>query len=174
MEEVDPADREAQGYSLLPQGSTRELGSHKGYGLSCVVDILAGVLTGVGYGAVPGRPNFRHYAAAYSIDAFTDVDSFKDMMDEGLRMMKGTKPARGQERVLVAGQARGRGGGGAPRGWEPVPPRGNPVDKGHLWRAFGALPGLTRKQSRPLGVRSQANGICCATSLPTKSARTST
>ena len=104
MEEVDPADREAQGYSLLPLGSTRELGSHQGYGLSCVVDILAGVLTGVGYGAVPGRPNFGHYVAAYSIDAFTDVDNFKDMMDEWLRMMKGTKPAPGQERVLVAGQ----------------------------------------------------------------------
>ena len=100
MEEIDPPDT----YTLLPLGSTRELGSHKGYGLSCMVDILAGVLTGVGYGAVPGRPNFGHYVAAYSIDAFTDVDSFKDMMDEWLRMMKSTKPAPGQERVLVAGQ----------------------------------------------------------------------
>ena len=100
MEEIDPPDT----YTLLPLGSTRELGSHKGYGLSCMVDILAGVLTGVGYGAVPGRPNFGHYVAAYSIDAFTDVDSFKDMMDEWLQMMKSTKPAPGQERVLVAGQ----------------------------------------------------------------------
>ena len=104
MEEVDPAMREAEGYQLLPLGSTRELGSHKGYGLSCVVDILAGVLTGVGYGAVPGRPNFGHYVAAYSIDAFTDVDSFKDMMDEWLLMMKNAKPAPGHDRVLVAGQ----------------------------------------------------------------------
>ena len=100
MEEIDPPDT----YTLLPLGSTRELGSHKGYGLSCMVDILAGVLTGVGYGAVPGRPNFGHYVAAYSIDAFTDVESFKDMMDEWLQMLKNTKPAPGQERVLVAGQ----------------------------------------------------------------------
>jgi LDH2 family malate/lactate/ureidoglycolate dehydrogenase len=104
MEEVDPAMRESGGYQLLPLGSTRELGSHKGYGLSCVVDILAGVLTGVGYGAMPGRPNFGHYVAAYSIDAFTDVDSFKDMMDEWLLMMKNAKPAPGHDRVLVAGQ----------------------------------------------------------------------
>ena len=27
------------------------------------------------------------------------------------------------------------------------------MDKGHLWRAFGAMPGLTRKQSRLLVVR---------------------
>ena len=33
-------------YHMLPMGATRELGSHKGYGLSCMVDILAGVLTG--------------------------------------------------------------------------------------------------------------------------------
>ena len=104
MEEVDPSMRESAGYQLLPLGSTRELGSHKGYGLSCVVDILAGVLTGVGYGAMPGRPNFGHYVAAYSIDAFTDVDSFKDMMDEWLLMMKNAKPAPGHDRVLVAGQ----------------------------------------------------------------------
>jgi len=100
MEEVDPPEK----YTLLPLGSTRELGSHKGYGLSCIVDILAGVLTGVGYGAVPGRPNFGHYVAAYSIDAFTDVDSFKETMDEWLRMMKTTRPAPGHDRVMVAGQ----------------------------------------------------------------------
>jgi LDH2 family malate/lactate/ureidoglycolate dehydrogenase len=100
MEPIDPPDK----YILLPLGSTRELGSHKGYGLSCVVDILAGVLTGFGYGAWPGRPNFGHYVAAYSVEAFTDVDSFKEMMDEWLRMMKSTKPAPGHDRVLVAGQ----------------------------------------------------------------------
>ncbi|HIC16165.1 MAG TPA: Ldh family oxidoreductase, partial [Gemmatimonadetes bacterium] len=84
MDEADPPEK----YTLLPLGSTRELGSHKGYGLSCMVDILAGVLTGVGYGAVPGRPNFGHYVAAYSIDAFTDPDEFKEMMDEWMGMMK--------------------------------------------------------------------------------------
>ena len=91
-------------FNLVPLGGNRELGSHKGYGLSCVVDILAGVLTGFGYGAVPGRPNFGHYVAAYSIDAFTEVAQFKQEMDEWLRMMKSTKPAPGHDRVLVAGQ----------------------------------------------------------------------
>jgi LDH2 family malate/lactate/ureidoglycolate dehydrogenase len=100
MEEIDAPPA----YTLLPLGSTRELGSHKGYGLSCVVDILAGVLNGFGFGAVPGRPNFGHYVAAYSIDAFVEADSFKEMMDDWLRMMKSTKPAVGQDRVMVAGQ----------------------------------------------------------------------
>ena len=91
-------------YWLLPVGGSREGGSHKGYGLSCVVDILAGVLTGFGYGAVPGRPNFGHYVAAYSVDAFTDVAHFKQEMDEWVRMMNATKPAPGHDRVIVAGQ----------------------------------------------------------------------
>ncbi len=90
--------------TMLPLGSNRELGSHKGYGLACIVDILAGVLTGFGWGVAPGRPNFGHYVAAYSVEAFTDVSKFKDDMDEWLRMMKATKPAPGHERVLVAGQ----------------------------------------------------------------------
>jgi len=91
-------------YWLLPVGGSREGGSHKGYGLSCVVDILAGVLTGFGYGAVPGRPNFGHYVAAYSVDAFTDAAHFKQEMDEWVRMMNATKPAPGHDRVIVAGQ----------------------------------------------------------------------
>ena len=93
-----------ENYHMLPLGATRELGSHKGYGLSCVVDILAGVLTGFGYGVVPGRPNFGHYVAAYSIGGFDDPEHFKANMDEWLEMMKSTKPAPGHERVMVAGQ----------------------------------------------------------------------
>ncbi len=91
-------------YHMLPMGATRELGSHKGYGLSCVVDIFAGVLTGAGYGMVPGRPNFGHYVAAYRIDGFDDPTHFKQTMDEWLKMMKETPPAPGHDRVMVAGQ----------------------------------------------------------------------
>ena len=57
-----------------------------------------------GYGAVPGRPNFGHYVAAYSIDGFDDPEHFKANMDEWLHMMKSTKPAPGHDRVMVAGQ----------------------------------------------------------------------
>ena len=89
---------------LLPLGSTRESGSHKGYGLACVVDILSGVLSGTGYGMVPGRPNFSHFVGAYSIEAFTEVDRFKELMDEFLRSLKTTPPAPGHDRVLYPGQ----------------------------------------------------------------------
>ncbi|MCH2675219.1 MAG: Ldh family oxidoreductase [Chloroflexota bacterium] len=99
-----PENVMGSGFSLLPLGGNRELGSHKGYGLGCFVDIMAGLLTGFGYGASPGAPNFGHYVAAYSIDAFTDTTKFKEQMDEWSRMMQSTKLAPGQERVYVPGQ----------------------------------------------------------------------
>ena len=91
-------------HRLLPLGSTREMGSHKGYSLGCMVDILCALLSGSTFGAIRGRGTFAHYVAAYNIDAFTDVNEFKEMMDEFLRTLKQTPPAPGHERVLVAGQ----------------------------------------------------------------------
>ena len=89
---------------LLPVGSTREMGSHKGYGLACMVDILGGVLSGCGFGMNPGRPNFGHYVAAYSIEAFMDTAEFKRTMDEWIHMLESTKPAKGHDRVLYPGR----------------------------------------------------------------------
>jgi L-2-hydroxycarboxylate dehydrogenase (NAD+) len=105
MEEVEPLSfaEGAENLGFLPLGTTREMGSHKGYGLACVVDILGGILTGGGYGANPGRPNYNHSVAAYNIASFMDVAEFKRTMDEYLQMLKSTKPAEGHDRVLYAG-----------------------------------------------------------------------
>ena len=106
MEEASPPAPAHEGGPdayLLPLGSTREMGSHKGYGLACIVDILGGILSGGGYGANPGRPNFGHVVAAYRIDAFMDVAQFKRTMDEWMRMLRTARPAEGHERVLYPG-----------------------------------------------------------------------
>ena len=105
MEEVDPpnSDWGSDASYLLPIGGTREIGSHKGYGMMCIVDILSGILTGGGYGVNPGRPNFGHYVAAYSIEAFMDTDEFKRTMDEWIGMITNSRPAEGHERVLYPG-----------------------------------------------------------------------
>ncbi len=105
MEEVAPPIPGSEGPQshLLPLGSTREMGSHKGYGLACIVEILSSVLTGGGFGAKFGRPNFNHYVAAFHIEAFMDTEEFKQTMDEFLQTLKSTKPAPGHERVLYPG-----------------------------------------------------------------------
>ncbi len=88
---------------LLPLGSTRELGSHKGYALSCMVEILGGVLAAAKWPMARGRGKNDHFLAAINIAAFIDVDEFKEAMDEFLRSLKNCPPAKGQERVLYAG-----------------------------------------------------------------------
>ena len=100
MEPVDVPDE----YLVLPLGSTRELGSHKGYGLASVVEILCSVMAGAGFGMRLPRGHFRHFVAAYDIDAFSDVAEFKRNMDDFLSELKATPPAPGHDRVLVAGQ----------------------------------------------------------------------
>ena len=44
-----------------------------------------------------------HYFSAYDIEAFTDLDTFLDTMDEVLKTLRTTKPAPGHERVLYPG-----------------------------------------------------------------------
>ena len=91
-------------YLLLPLGGTRELGSHKGYSLAMVVDILGAVLSGHPAGPVsPSVHRQHHFVAAYQIEAFTDEGEFKRDMDEYLRALRSLKPAPGHERVLYAG-----------------------------------------------------------------------
>ena len=99
MEETPVPDR----WTLLPLGSTRELGSHKGYSLGVVVDILSSVLNGNAAGPTGRFKTYGHFVAAYAVDAFIDVADFKRGMDEYLRALRALKPAPGQKRVLYAG-----------------------------------------------------------------------
>ena len=89
-------------YSFLPLGGTRELGSHKGYSLALMIDILTGVLSGNG----PGFQNnmvFSHYFCAIKIEAFTRLQQFKRDMDEYMRALVNTPPAPGFKKVVYAG-----------------------------------------------------------------------
>ncbi len=90
-------------FLMLPLGATRDIGSHKGYGLAVVVDILCGLLsgTGPGFGMWPGHAS--HHFLAYRIDAFSDPGVFLDHMDDFMRGLRETPPAPGHERVLYAG-----------------------------------------------------------------------
>ena len=95
-----------RGGALLPLGTSAQLSSHKGYGLAVLVDILAGVLSGVGFGAVLSREDgiVGHFFGAIDISRFRLVNEFKAMMDDMIRTLRSTAPAPGEERVLVPGQ----------------------------------------------------------------------
>ncbi len=93
-----------KGRRLLPLGGTREGGSHKGYGLAILVEILCGVLTGT-VTALNANPDPRgHFFGAINIDSFRPVEEFKRDMDGLMRELKSTPPVQGQARVYVAGE----------------------------------------------------------------------
>jgi LDH2 family malate/lactate/ureidoglycolate dehydrogenase len=90
-------------YFQLPLGGTRELGSHKGYGLALMVETLCTMLSGTLPFGMERNTGYKHFFAAYNISAFTDVDTFKENMDQMLGWLRETKPAAGEERVLYPG-----------------------------------------------------------------------
>lgn len=104
------------GGAMLPLGSERERGGHKGYALAMMVDILCGALSGANWG--PFAPPFAlrqeipkrsvgkgigHFFGAMRIDGFMDADEFKRQIDEYVRVFRATKPAPGTNGPLIPG-----------------------------------------------------------------------
>jgi LDH2 family malate/lactate/ureidoglycolate dehydrogenase len=109
-------DDPVNGGCLLPLGSDRERGGHKGYGLAVMVDVLCGVLSGANWG--PFAPPFAlrqeipkrsvgkgigHFFGAMRIDGFIDADDFKRQIDDYVRTFRATKPAPGTNGPLIPG-----------------------------------------------------------------------
>lgn len=105
-----------KGGALLPLGSDREHGSHKGYALGSIVDIFSAVLSGASYG--PWAPPFPayvpmpehmpgaglgHFFGAMRVDAFRPADEFKQHMDNWIGRFRQAVPAAGREKVLIPG-----------------------------------------------------------------------
>ena len=94
MEETDVRGRGE--YWHLPLGGTREMGSHKGYGLALMSEVLGTMLSRSALPSMVDREGgSKHSFAAYNIAAFTDVDDFKEKMDRMLKLLKETPPAPG-------------------------------------------------------------------------------
>ena len=98
MAEADVPER----FLMLPLGATRDIGSHKGFGLSMLVEVLCSALTGTGAGP-HRRQGTAHYFMAYNVAAFTSVETFKADMDAYLRSILDCKPAPGEARVVYPG-----------------------------------------------------------------------
>jgi L-2-hydroxycarboxylate dehydrogenase (NAD+) len=109
-------DDTVNGGCLLPLGSDRERGGHKGYALAMMVDVLCGVLSGANWG--PFAPPFAlrqeiptrsvgqgigHYFGAMRIDGFIDPDDFKRQIDDYVRVFRASKPAPGTNGPLIPG-----------------------------------------------------------------------
>lgn len=102
---------------MLPLGSDREHGSHKGFMLGSMVDILSGVLSGANFGPwVPPFPAYvpmpenqpgqglGHFFGAIRVDAFETAESFKQRMDLWIRRFREATPVDPDQRVIIPGE----------------------------------------------------------------------
>lgn len=104
------------GGALLPLGGDREHGSHKGYGLSSVVDIFSAVLSGANYGpwvppfvafmepaSDPVGKGIGHFFGAMRIDGFRPAGEFKSHMDNWIGRFRNAEPVMKGHDVLIPG-----------------------------------------------------------------------
>ena len=97
---TDPAARE-EGV-MLPLGGPE---GHKGYGLSVMVEILSGILTGLGFAHDPsGRHNDGCFMAAFNVEAFRPLDAFKQEVADLAEYLKSSLPAAGFTEVYYPGE----------------------------------------------------------------------
>src|SRR5258708_9731774 len=91
-----------KGGALLPLGGTE---GYKGSGLAAMVEVLCGLLTGLGFGVEPsGRHNDGTFMAVFNVAAFRPLDAFKREVTEFAHYLKATPPSEGSTRVLYPGE----------------------------------------------------------------------
>lgn len=112
----NPADLKAGGY-LLPLGSDKDHGSHKGYGLGALVDILSGVLSGANYGPwvppfvaflpvlpdLPGK-GIGHFLGAMDTEGFMERDAFGKRMDHWIQRFRAAQAVHPDQPVIIPGE----------------------------------------------------------------------
>ncbi len=105
------------GGALLPLGSDKDHGSHKGYGLSATVDILSAVLSGANYGpwvppfvaflepsSNPVGEGLGHFFGAMRVDGFRPAQDFKEHLDNWIERFKSAKTIDPNKKVIIPGE----------------------------------------------------------------------
>jgi uncharacterized oxidoreductase len=134
---TDPAALYAGG-TLLPLGG-RE--GHKGYGLSLVVDLLGGILSGAGAGLMTREVGNGLFIQATDPEAFGPREEILERIEEFLRYVRSARPAPGVAEILLPGEPEARIEAERRRDGIPIP--------GPIWAEATAV-------ARELGVEAPA------------------
>ncbi|MFA1610830.1 Ldh family oxidoreductase [Halobellus rubicundus] len=92
--------------------AVRPVGGPKGYGLGVVVDVLCGLLSGVGtspeigplYDDYDQPMRLGHFIAAIDVSAFRDVETFKADVDDYIDQLKAVETREGFDEVKLPGE----------------------------------------------------------------------
>ncbi|NKB72103.1 MAG: hypothetical protein GKR89_33920 [Candidatus Latescibacteria bacterium] len=90
--------------ALMPLGGTSA--GHKGFGLSLLVDIMAGALSGAGCSTGVENDLYRNgvFALALDPEAFVGLGSFADQVEAFVAGLKQVRPAPGIDRIVLPGE----------------------------------------------------------------------
>ena len=98
---TDPGEYK-KGGALLPLGGSE---GYKGSGLAAMVEVLCGLLTGLGFGVEPtGRHNDGCFMAVFNVAAFRPLQDFKKEVAEFARYLKETPLSEGSTGVFYPGE----------------------------------------------------------------------
>ena len=98
---TDPKEYK-KGGALLPLGGSE---GYKGSGLAAMVEVLCGLLTGLGFGVEPtGRHNDGCFMAVFNVAAFRPLQQFKKEVAEFARYLKETPLSEGSTGVFYPGE----------------------------------------------------------------------
>jgi LDH2 family malate/lactate/ureidoglycolate dehydrogenase len=115
--DTDDPNALKDGGILLPLGSGDTKAGHKGFGLSAVVDLFSGVLSGANYGPwvppfvafldpvkdQPGK-GIGHFVGAMRVDAFRPAGDFKNHVDNWIDRFKAATPLDKLNPVIIPGE----------------------------------------------------------------------
>jgi LDH2 family malate/lactate/ureidoglycolate dehydrogenase len=87
------------------------IGGHKGYGITLVMDILCGILTGsgfskqvVGIDKTESAQHVGHLLGAINISKFMPQNEFMRRMDQLINVLKSSKKANGINEIFIPGE----------------------------------------------------------------------
>jgi LDH2 family malate/lactate/ureidoglycolate dehydrogenase len=96
---------------ITPLGGTAEMSSHKGYGLSVMVQILSATLAGGSFTPIRKRTqgrgdpdNIGHFLMALDPTVFRAEGAFEHDLDDVIDVLHAARPSDASEPVLVAGE----------------------------------------------------------------------
>lgn len=94
------------------EGLLLPVGGPKGYGLSLMIDIMAGIMTGSKhgrqitslYGDLEHAQNIGHFAVLINVDDFLPLEDFFAGMQQSRSELKQSKPAKGFTGIFLPGE----------------------------------------------------------------------
>jgi LDH2 family malate/lactate/ureidoglycolate dehydrogenase len=92
------------------EGIILPIGDYKGYGITLMIDILSGVLTGAAFGdQVPGveedgKRNNGHLFISLDVESFMDINEFKSRIDQLTEIVKTAPKINKETRILLPGE----------------------------------------------------------------------